>query len=331
MKTDAVKQIATAKDILCVKAATGTEYSYKCNSATAAGDMRLNGTNLKYYHFDELGSTLFLTDANGVQTDKYVYNAWGKVVSSSGTTVNPFKYVGRLGYYTHAEAGNTLLLLGTRFYDPDAGVFTQRDAAKDGLSWYSYTSGHSMVAVDPWGLSPYTDTVQLLFPMAYDAVEEFGTAWGEWESGLRTGWSVAGHGAWAVAATTLTGLTIEQTGASVVGMLGVRVAATGADAAIRAAATACNAGQYIYRQNIERATQIDIDKCSENHWAYPGKSDETAWEIYSSNYGLSKQEFLFQKHRCDKLIEKQLNNFAGGYLDEIGIVINAISGIRILL
>ncbi|MHB1459801.1 MAG: RHS repeat-associated core domain-containing protein [Armatimonadota bacterium] len=111
--------------------------------------MRLNGTDLKYYHFDELGSTLFLTDANGVQTDKYVYNAWGKVVSSSGTTANPFKYVGRLGYYQ--DAGTGLYWVGTRFYDPDAGVFTQRDMAKDGLSYYAYTSGRSMVAVDPWG------------------------------------------------------------------------------------------------------------------------------------------------------------------------------------
>lgn len=42
-------------------------------------------------------------------------------------------------------------MLGTRFYDPEAGVFTQRDKAKDGLSYYAYTSGQVMTAVDPWG------------------------------------------------------------------------------------------------------------------------------------------------------------------------------------
>lgn len=136
-----------------MKAAIGIDYSYKRNAATDF--MRLNGSDKKYYHFDELGNTLFLTDANGVQTDKYVYNAWGKVVSSSGTTANPFKYVGRLGYYQ--DAGTGLYWVGTRFYDPDAGVFTQRDMAKDGLSWYSYTSGHSMVAVDPWGEAELVD------------------------------------------------------------------------------------------------------------------------------------------------------------------------------
>ena len=112
--------------------------------------MRLNGTDKKYYHFDELGSTLFLTDANGIQTDKYVYNAWGKVVSSNGSTVNPFKYVGRYGYYHDSATG--LYWLATRFYDPEVGVFTQRDTAKNGLSYYSYTSGRSMVTMDPWGL-----------------------------------------------------------------------------------------------------------------------------------------------------------------------------------
>lgn len=70
-------------------------------------------------------------------------------MSSSGSTVNPFKYVGRLGYYS--DAGTGLMLLGSRFYDPEAGVIAQRDSAKDGLSYYAYTSGFPMVAVDPWG------------------------------------------------------------------------------------------------------------------------------------------------------------------------------------
>ena len=112
--------------------------------------MRKNGTDLKYYHFDELGSTLFLTDTNGIQTDKYVYNAWGKVVSSNGSTVNPYKYIGKLGYYS--DSGTGLMLLGSRFYDPEAGVFTQRDKAKDGRSHYSYSSGHPLTGVDPTGM-----------------------------------------------------------------------------------------------------------------------------------------------------------------------------------
>ncbi len=74
----------------------------------------------------ELGSSLFLTDANGVQTDKYVYNAWGKVVSSSGTTANPFRYVGRLGYYP--DVGTGLYWVGTRFYTQYAGCLPRKRA-----------------------------------------------------------------------------------------------------------------------------------------------------------------------------------------------------------
>ena len=78
-----------------------------------------------------------------------VYNAWGKVVSSSGSTVNPYRYVGRYGYYYDTETN--LYLLGKRYYDADAGVFCQRDPAKDGLSWYAYTRGQVTKKVDPWG------------------------------------------------------------------------------------------------------------------------------------------------------------------------------------
>ncbi|MHB1462713.1 MAG: hypothetical protein ACYC1M_15595 [Armatimonadota bacterium] len=53
--------------------------------------MRYNGTDLH--------STLFLTDAIGVQTDKYGHNAWTRAVSYSGTTVSLSKYIVRSGYY----------------------------------------------------------------------------------------------------------------------------------------------------------------------------------------------------------------------------------------
>ena len=32
---------------------------------------RVSGTDVKYYGFDDLGSTLFLTDSTGLATDKY--------------------------------------------------------------------------------------------------------------------------------------------------------------------------------------------------------------------------------------------------------------------
>jgi hypothetical protein len=52
-----------------------------------------------YYQYDALGSTRALTDDAGDATDTYVYDAWGNEVAVTGTTVNPFRWVGDVGYY----------------------------------------------------------------------------------------------------------------------------------------------------------------------------------------------------------------------------------------
>ena len=52
-----------------------------------------------YYQYDALGSTRVLTDESGNATDTYTYDAWGNEVAVSGSTVNPFRWVGQVGYY----------------------------------------------------------------------------------------------------------------------------------------------------------------------------------------------------------------------------------------
>ncbi|MEN6520469.1 MAG: RHS repeat-associated core domain-containing protein [Armatimonadota bacterium] len=106
------------------------------------------------YHFDGLGSTIALTDENGVTTDTYSYDAWGNVTHTSGTTAdNPYQYVGKLGYYTHyQEPTLNLLQLGVRYYDPSTGRFTQPDPAKDGNNYYIYSGSSPIIWTDPTGL-----------------------------------------------------------------------------------------------------------------------------------------------------------------------------------
>jgi len=80
---------------------------------------------IRYYHFDELGSTRLLTNSNGDITDRYAYDAYGSLLSRdryTGSVNQPYQYVGRLGYYTHwMEPDFTLLQLGVRFYDAEVG------------------------------------------------------------------------------------------------------------------------------------------------------------------------------------------------------------------
>ncbi|MFO0976502.1 MAG: hypothetical protein U0996_08900 [Planctomycetaceae bacterium] len=74
------------------------------------------GNTSHYHHHDALGSTRFLTDSSGNVTDTYLNDAWGNSVASTGTTVNPFKWVGRYGYYTDNSTGQ--VYVRARMYQP---------------------------------------------------------------------------------------------------------------------------------------------------------------------------------------------------------------------
>ena len=61
-----------------------------------------------------------LMDESGVRVVEYIYDAWGKLISTTGTLAttlgadNPFRY---RGYYYDTETG--LYYLTTRYYDPE--------------------------------------------------------------------------------------------------------------------------------------------------------------------------------------------------------------------
>lgn len=110
----------------------------------------------RYYHFDQLGNMVLLTNGSGVVYSGKTYDAWGNRVDGGASTTSPYQYVGELGYYTHTYTqGPTLddlLQLGVRFYDPEIGRFTQRDAIPVVGSEFSYVSGEPTTNVDPSGL-----------------------------------------------------------------------------------------------------------------------------------------------------------------------------------
>ena len=78
-----------------------------------------------YYHYDALGSTRVLTNDAGVVTDTYVYDAWGNAIASTGSAHNPFRWVGRLGYYWEEELGT--FYIRARVYEPVTGRWMSRD------------------------------------------------------------------------------------------------------------------------------------------------------------------------------------------------------------
>ncbi|QDV52186.1 RHS repeat domain-containing protein [Gimesia fumaroli] len=106
-----------------------------------------------FYHFDPLGSTRELTDASETVTDSYLYSVFGEVKSSTGTTVNPYQWAGKEGYYRDSESG--LYSLRNRFYDSNQGRFKSEDpigfdAGDNNL--YRYVGNNAATDTDPSGL-----------------------------------------------------------------------------------------------------------------------------------------------------------------------------------
>jgi RHS repeat-associated protein len=109
----------------------------------------------RWFHFDGLGSTAALTDANENITDTYEFSAFGVQESSTGSSVNPFRYVGQWGYYDDVARGSQfgLLLLGVRYYSRDVGRFLTWDRLPF-LNLYLYAYASPTMEIDPTGLIP---------------------------------------------------------------------------------------------------------------------------------------------------------------------------------
>ena len=84
---------------------------------TPSGDVR-------YYHYDTIGSTVALTDNGGNMTDAYTYAPFGQVLNTQGSVNNPFRYVGQFGVM---EEGNGLQFMRARYYDSGVGRFVGKD------------------------------------------------------------------------------------------------------------------------------------------------------------------------------------------------------------
>jgi RHS repeat-associated protein len=103
-----------------------------------------------YYHlYDQLGSTRQLLNSNQATTDSYSYYAFGEVRSSSGSTTNPFNFVGRLGYYD--DPSTDFQYLRARYYGPGYGRFLSVDPTERAGTRYLYVANRVLGARDPSG------------------------------------------------------------------------------------------------------------------------------------------------------------------------------------
>jgi len=104
-----------------------------------------------WLHADALGTTRLLTSSTQTTTDTYLLDAWGNPISGTGTTVNPFRWVGRYGYYQDTTTG--LVYVRARMYMPMMARWVNIDPLwlNDDSNWYSYAQNSPCLGIDPDG------------------------------------------------------------------------------------------------------------------------------------------------------------------------------------
>ena len=124
--------------------ASGNPYALKYN-------------NTLYYYITNLqGDVLHIVDTSGAPVVSYTYDPYGKLLSSTNSTLgnlNPLRY---RGYVYDTETG--LYYLQSRYYDPEIGRFINADSYAStgqgvlGCNMFAYCNNSPAIFVDPHGM-----------------------------------------------------------------------------------------------------------------------------------------------------------------------------------
>jgi RHS repeat-associated protein len=127
------------------------------------------GGTTSYYLLDGQVNVRALTNGSGTITDRYTYNAYGTVYTSTGTTTNPYLYTSQ-----QYDSLTGLYYLRARYYNPGVGDFVSRDTAKVDLfnpielNRYAYVIDNPINLWDPTG---HQDEVEYALLLRLAAIE----------------------------------------------------------------------------------------------------------------------------------------------------------------
>jgi RHS repeat-associated protein len=144
----------------------------EARAASSRTNERSAARRMLFIHADERGSPELLTDATGGLVERRRYSSYGRLteaLDASGQVVADEATTFRFnGHTSDRDAG--LVYFGSRFYDPDLGLFLTPDPQAQYASPYLYGGGNPIYGVDPDGEAIFAFLVAVLQPIVASAV-----------------------------------------------------------------------------------------------------------------------------------------------------------------
>jgi RHS repeat-associated protein len=120
---------------------------------------RQDGSGVRWYHQDHLGSVKLITDESGQEVARYGYTPFGAQIAASGVDDEQ-------GFAGHQKEGETgIIYMNARYYDPRLGRFLSADtivpdpANPQALNRYAYVYNNPISNIDPSGNAPVVAAV----------------------------------------------------------------------------------------------------------------------------------------------------------------------------
>lgn len=122
-------------------------------------DRSATGGPVEFFCYNAVGHTVALTNASAAVVKTNLYEAFGNIVSSTGTSLN-----NRLANTKERDFSIGLDNHGFRYYDPSAGRYISPDPAGyiDGMNVYLYVLNNPCSYVDPSGKSIWTKGIRAI-------------------------------------------------------------------------------------------------------------------------------------------------------------------------